>query len=196
MADRRCPGCGMHHALCLCSHCRPVATALQLVALQHPSEVTQAKGTLRLAKRCLGESLDIFTGETPEDFASLTARIDQRWGLVFPTAGSQPLEQAAGTLPTHWIVIDGTWRKARKIFHANPWLQRIPAYHFATPPPSRYRIRKVPGPNSLSTIEALHYLLQHADPDCQPEGLNQALEAMVERWLAQVPSDYLQRYTR
>ena len=196
MTERHCPGCGMHRALCLCSHCAPVSTALSVVALQHPTEVNQAKGTLRLAKQCLGDQLEIVAGEQPEDFLALRDRVDESWGLIFPTAESTPLELPQTTLPTHWLVIDGTWRKARKILHANPWLQQIPAYHFATPPPSRYRIRKVPGQSSLSTIEALHYLLQQADPGCQPDGLCQALEAMVDLWLAQVPDQYQSRYRR
>lgn len=149
-----------------------------------------------MAKQCLRERLEVFTGERAEDFASLATVVDENWGVVFPTQTSLPLEHCEKALPTNWIIIDGTWRKARKILHSNPWLQRIPAYHFASPPPSRYCIRKVPGQDSLSTIEAIHYLLQRTDPGCQPASLLKALEAMVKGWLAHVPVEHRTRYQR
>ncbi|CAI7838165.1 unnamed protein product [Closterium sp. NIES-54] len=79
--------------------------------------------------------------------------------------GSQPSEVLR---PSHLIVLDGTWPKAKRILCQNPWLLQLPHYHL--PPhaaaPSRYGfIRKQPKFGCLSTIEAVVYALQILEPD-------------------------------
>jgi DTW domain-containing protein len=52
------------------------------------------------------------------------------------------------------VVLDGTWRKSRKMLHLNPLLQRLPRMALQNMPASRYRIRKAHRPDQLSTLEA------------------------------------------
>lgn len=57
------------------------------------------------------------------------------------------------------ILIDATWRGARKIHRLSPSLQRLPRIKFTPTTPSRYVIKKQPRPDCLSTLEATHELL-------------------------------------
>jgi DTW domain-containing protein len=52
------------------------------------------------------------------------------------------------------VVLDGTWRKSRKMLYLNPLLQRLPRLVLRDMPASRYRIRKAHQPDQLSTLEA------------------------------------------
>ena len=52
------------------------------------------------------------------------------------------------------VLLDGTWRKTRKLLHLNPWLQQLPRFALPTPPPSRYLIRKAQQADQRSTLEA------------------------------------------
>jgi DTW domain-containing protein YfiP len=52
------------------------------------------------------------------------------------------------------IVLDGTWRKSRKILYLNPLLQQLPRLSLRDTPPSHYLIRKAHRPDQLSTLEA------------------------------------------
>jgi DTW domain-containing protein YfiP len=63
------------------------------------------------------------------------------------------------TLPRRLVVLDGTWRKSRKLLHLNPALQRLPRLALVQPPPSQYSIRKAHQPDQLSTLEATCHAL-------------------------------------
>lgn len=52
------------------------------------------------------------------------------------------------------IVLDGTWRKSRKMLYLNPLLQQLPRLQLQGMPASHYLIRKAHRPDQLSTLEA------------------------------------------
>ncbi|MEE2762781.1 MAG: tRNA-uridine aminocarboxypropyltransferase [Pseudomonadota bacterium] len=192
-----CPQCGLHPNICVCDRCRPVPNRTPVTVLQHPSEVGRAKGTLRILQRCLG-SVRVLVGETAEQFelAGLASGDLTRTGLLFPGPTSQPLEQADLGAIDHWLVLDGTWRKAARILHQNPALAELPRYHFAQPPTSRYVVRKAPGDHHLATAEAVSYLLKQAEPDLDTGPIDDAMTALVEQQLAQIPAPLRHRYPK
>ena len=51
-------------------------------------------------------------------------------------------------------VLDGTWRKSRKMLYRNPELQQLPRLSLQDMPASHYLIRKAHRPDQLSTLEA------------------------------------------
>lgn len=57
------------------------------------------------------------------------------------------------------IILDGTWRKSRKMLHANPLLQTLPRLSLENMPASRYLIRRAHGPDQRSTLEAACHAL-------------------------------------
>ncbi|MGP4843026.1 tRNA-uridine aminocarboxypropyltransferase [Marinobacter sp. 1Y8] len=194
MRQTRCPHCGVHPNICVCDACQPISGAPPLWVLQHPSEVAQNKGTLRIAAACL-PGLRVLVGEKPADFEPLARRSQQiPMGLIYPAAASTALETGPISQVREWIILDGTWRKASRIFLSNPWLNALPQFHFEAAPPSRYRIRKAPRDDSVSTVEAIAYLLSQAAPDCDYRALYTGLDTLVERQLKQMPAQVQQRY--
>ncbi|BES69425.1 tRNA-uridine aminocarboxypropyltransferase [Marinobacter nanhaiticus D15-8W] len=194
MREGLCPDCGVHINICVCDVCETVADAPPLWVLQHPTEVAHSKGTLRVADACL-PGLQTLIGEQPDAFSTLSARSARvPMGVLFPTLSSQPMETSDTSGISEWIVIDGTWRKARKIFLSNPWLNDLPQFHFDTPPASTYRIRKAPRGDSLSTAEAIAYLLEQVCPKVDTGPLKRSMNILVRRQLAQMPEDVQRRY--
>jgi DTW domain-containing protein YfiP len=61
------------------------------------------------------------------------------------------------------VVIDGTWRKSRKMLYANPLLQSLPHLPLRDAPASQYLIRKANGAHQLSTLEATCYALMQLE---------------------------------
>jgi DTW domain-containing protein YfiP len=61
------------------------------------------------------------------------------------------------------VLLDGTWRKTRKLLHANPLLQALPRWPLPAPPPSRYTIRRAQRPGQRSTLEAACLALGHLE---------------------------------
>ena len=73
-------------------------------------------------------------------------------GSPLPPIAPRELLRSPATL--RLIVLDGTWRKSRKMLHLNPLLQHIPRIALRNQPASHYTIRKAHRPDQLSTLEA------------------------------------------
>lgn len=145
--------------------------------MQHPLEVGHAKGSARLlhlslpnSALAIGEEFDpemlqaLIRGplRTPSKSASLTPKHSI---LLYPDSPQVPVARmpappamvADGALDSsriRLIVLDGTWRKSRKMLYLNPLLHQLPRLALRDMPASHYRIRKARKPDQLSTLEA------------------------------------------
>jgi DTW domain-containing protein YfiP len=160
-----CYRCWRAKILCLCDHVRVVENPVEILFLQHPNERTMPFNTARLAHLSLSRSRLVhglrFDG-TPAVQDLL--RRKERAGILFPSASSKDLAEAPADLET-LVVIDGTWREARKIIYLSPTLLEFPHYSFVPEKPSNYRIRKEPKEEFVSTIEATVAALRILDRD-------------------------------
>ncbi len=163
-----CPRCARPLPGCLCRWITPTANRVSLLVLQHPMEVDQAKGSARLLQLSL-RSCQVEMGETFDARAlagwlqAPTAAGTARSLLLYPPSPHSPpspscpaamtlSDSASATL--RLVLLDGTWRKTRKMLALNPLLQALPRWALAAPPPSRYTIRQAQAPDQRSTLEA------------------------------------------
>jgi DTW domain-containing protein YfiP len=197
-----CTRCARPQRNCICALTQRVACAPEVLILQHPLEVHEAKGTARLLHLCLARSrLEI--GEQ-FDARQLQDWLQQHWQgdagapaprsvLLYPEAAPDPALPLAPAppLPAEWllaperlrlVVIDGTWRKSRKMLYLNPPLQQLPRLALRDLPASRYAIRRAHRPGQLSTLEATACALAQLEPHNQePDRLLQAMDTLVQR---------------
>lgn len=179
-----CPACLRPQTACICRWITPVDSAVELLILQHPMEVMNAKGSARLLHLCLPNSR-LETGER-FDAAQLAEWLggERRAVLLYPeTPGDASLGiPAAPSLERDWlavpeklllVVLDATWRKSRKMLYLNPALQRLPRLALQATPPSHYLIRKAHAPDQLSTLEASAWAL------AQLENAPQRYDALI-----------------
>lgn len=170
-----CAACRRPASTCICRWVVALPHVVEVLILQHPLEVDNAKGSARLLHLSLPGSR-LLTGETfePAELAQLLA--DKNTLLLYPDNGDDPslgLEPAP-PLPPEWliqpaalrlVVLDGTWRKSRKMLYLNPALQRLPRLPLRATPASHYLIRKAHAPDQLSTLEATCYALMQLEQD-------------------------------
>ena len=175
----RCPACLRAESSCICRWIAPVAHAVDVLILQHPLEVHNAKGSARLLHLSLPNSR-MLTGEqfAPETLAELLA--DKHTVLLYPET---PGDRSLGIAPPpaldpailrdparllsqlRLVVLDATWRKSRKMLYLNPQLQQLPRLPLRDTPASHYLIRKAHAPDQLSTLEATCYALMQLEQD-------------------------------
>lgn len=157
----RCPRCQRPSLRCYCALLpSPALHNLWPVAiLQHPQESRHALGTARIAQLGLSDCrLIIGNAEAMQaEMAELAA--GERVALIYPGADSQPLSVLRELPPQRLLFIDATWRKSRRLLLESAWLAALPRYHLESPPASRYRIRKEPNSEALSTLEAVVHAL-------------------------------------
>lgn len=203
----RCAACLRPQSACICAWVTPVAHQIEVLILQHPLEADHPKGSARLLHLCLPHSR-LLTGEVFGDAAVLTAPLEQAAAtgqarhniLLYPdTPHDRALGIAAppalppGALQSpsrlRLIVLDGTWRKSRKMLYLNPVLQSLPRLSLQGLPPSSYRIRKAHQTDQLSTLEATCAALMQLEGDADKfHPLLTAFDGFVAQQLDHLPS--------
>lgn len=152
-----------------------------IFVLQHPREHAHPIGTARFVELGLKRS-QVFVAESPRRDLHAPLTLPPRTGLLFPRADSRDLEELEpAERPEHLVVLDGTWPQARTLYRRNPWLRALPHYRLSPDAPSRYRIRKEPSPDYVSTLESVLLALHALEPDTAGlHGLLSAFDAMVD----------------
>ncbi|UST65514.1 DTW domain-containing protein [Pseudomonas moraviensis] len=193
MSRPQCPRCLRPKTHCLCPLIPHLDSRTRVLLLQHPSEVSHALNTARLAALGLSNA-ELIVGEVFEDLPTLLNRPGYQARLLFPAEDAQPM-QAYGESdePLLLVVPDGTWRKARKMLHLNPLLAALPRVTLAEGGVSRYRLRKAPGPGALSTIEAIVQALETLEAPTTFSPLLKPFEALIEGQIAAMGEETYER---
>ncbi|MGE5652508.1 MAG: tRNA-uridine aminocarboxypropyltransferase [Bacillota bacterium] len=200
-----CARCRRAQPACICRWVTPVTHAVEVLVLQHPLEAGHAKGSAPLLHLSLPHSR-IAVGETFDEQelkALLHAPFEQAADphaqprqaiLLYPDtpagAALMPAPPLAGVPLDNpgrlrLVVLDGTWRKSRKMLYANPLLQTLPRLALHDAPASRYLIRKAHGAHQLSTLEAACYALMQLERDeAKYQPLLEAFNGFVTQQLA------------
>jgi DTW domain-containing protein len=161
-----CSHCTRPLSACICRWVAPVHSAVHVLILQHPLEVGNAKGSARLLQLSVANtSMAVGEAFDPAELSGLLREGGRQPVLLYPDL---PGERALG-LPApppldsvmlddlarvRLVILDGTWRKSRKMLYQNRLLQALPRLALSDVPDSRYTIRKAHAPHQLSTLEA------------------------------------------
>lgn len=161
-----------------------MAHQVEVLILQHPLERDQAKGSARLLHLSLARSR-LLTGEVfaadewlaaPHPAQAAAAGTVRHNLLLYPDSppgSTPPLPEPPLLAPEllqdlaqlRLVVLDGTWRKSRKMLYLNPALQRLPRLSLQDMPASNYHIRRAHRPDQLSTLEAVCAALAQLEGD-------------------------------
>nr|WP_315391725.1 tRNA-uridine aminocarboxypropyltransferase [uncultured Duganella sp.] len=194
-----CPQCLRAQSACICRWVAALSNQVEVLILQHPMEVSNAKGSARLLHLSLSNSrLECGEAFAPECLVDLLSS-DRHNVLLYPEtvedkslglATPAPLDQRwlADPERLRLVVLDGTWRKSRKMLYLNPALQVLPRLPLRDTPPSHYLIRKAHLPDQLSTLEATVYALAMLENEpLKFKSLIDAFDGFVAQQAAYVP---------
>lgn len=166
-----CEQCGFLLQQCVCQWIPTLVTGLKVIVIQDPKEAKHAKNTVTLLRLAL-PAVECLSCDTVDLEKKLSALPLERWRLVFPNERSSPIEQIArreAEAIEGVILIDATWRKAKRLFLSTPLFHNMASIHFVNPPQGEYSIRKSPSLLALSTLEACGYTLEQlTGHDMQP----------------------------
>jgi len=172
--------------VCYCGHLHELPTRTRVILLQHPREQRMKVGTARMAHLSLPNSvLRVGLDFSADPVVGAELSGSQPVYLLFPKAGAVDIRELRGGPAITLVVVDGTWRQARRLLRLNPQLDRLPAVAFTPTRPSEYQIRRQPAAHCVSTIEALAEALRLIEPeDPGFERLLEPFRAMVsqQRW--------------
>jgi len=196
-----CFSCLRPQPTCICGWMRPTAHAVEVLILQHPLEAKHTKGSARLlhlslphSRLVIGEVFDEQELETLLDAPFAPGVQHKQSILLYPEtpddAGialpATPVDVArVDPAGLRLVVLDGTWRKSRKMLYANSRLQSLPRLVLHNVPASQYLIRKAHGAHQLSTLEATcHALMQLEGDEARYSPLLDAFRGFVAQQLS------------
>jgi DTW domain-containing protein len=196
-----CAHCRRPRSTCICRWITATAHAVEVVVLQHPLEAHSAKGSARLLHLSLSRSRMV-TGEVFAE-AELQALLRDPFEaidaaphhtiLLYPTTTDDTVappiltpEMLSDPSRVRLVVLDGTWRKSRKLLHVNPLLKQLPRLSLHEVPLSRYLIRKAHRAEQLSTLEATCLALIQLEGNAERfQPLLHAFDGFVAQQLSQ-----------
>lgn len=161
----RCYRCYRPRRMCLCAQLPVVATGTDVVILQHPHERTHPFGTARLVGLCLPRARVHVAYAGWSDVLRCEVPVPPDTVVLYPhPAAIDVADLPAAERPSTLLAIDGTWAHAKRLYKDNPWLQGLRHVRIHPKEPSRYRIRREPRDDYVSTLEAIVAALLVLEP--------------------------------
>ncbi len=182
-----CYRCDKPESMCLCAHLTPIANTVGIHVLQHPAERRHAIGTARLVRLGLASAHVHVMQQQEGSAATEPVEFPEGTGLLYPSPQARELgDLPADERPKHLVVIDGTWAQAHRLYRDNTWISDLPQYRLTLDTESRYRIRKEPRFECVSTVEAVVAALRCLEPDLEGiDRLDSAFDAMIDAQIVQ-----------
>jgi DTW domain-containing protein YfiP len=174
----RCELCRLAKQFCICELAPKVDSQAGFLLLMYDTEVLKPSNTGKLIADLIPDSFAFLWSRTevnPEIIALLEDPIWQPM-IVFPKAyvGEEreifdnKITLTSGKRPL-FIMLDGSWREAKKMFRRSPYLQHLPVVSFTPKVPeneeeisSRYQIRLAANNTELATAEVAAQILSLA----------------------------------
>lgn len=192
----RCPGCNLPVLNCLCPFKTTAQSEAEVWLITHPLEHLKPTNTGRLIVDVLPESKVFTWYRTAPDDTLLALLQDRRYApfVIFPddqpdyadrVVGGEAVEEAKreGKTPVY-ILLDGTWRQARRIFRKSAYLDSLPVLPLHTTRETRYRLRKPASKAHLCTAEVAVELLRAGGDTTAAEVLDDYFDAFNESYAA------------
>jgi DTW domain-containing protein YfiP len=180
MDPKKCYTCFKSNYLCICSSITKIESKHNFIILQHPKEKYHPYNTAIIAQLSL-DACSIIEGEDFSECNELNLILkNKKCFLLFPEKHSCELNLEVQTEEElTFILIDATWKKAKKMYYLSSNLHRIVGIRINPNYKSQYEIRKGSKDHYLSTIESIKYILDQSQHE-NTDSLLYPLEKMIE----------------
>ncbi|MCB2288939.1 DTW domain-containing protein [Clostridium sp. CS001] len=156
-----CDKCGLPKINCICHKAPEVNTNAKIWILSTEKEFYRPSNTARLLKLINPNSTEIFLWERTKKSEKLIENINNEKYepyLLFPIEDDNEQHRKVeyentGKIPA-FILIDGTWKEARKILRKSDYLNNLPRISLEPNFKSQYDLRRGAEQGNLCTIEA------------------------------------------
>ena len=188
----RCERCRLRVAYCLCTSARPaVSTRAGVCLLMAAHEPLKPTNTGWLVADVVAADTSAFTWSRTAVDPALLAQLgdpQRQPYVVFPGEFAAPervvteIAPQAGRRPL-FVVPDGTWSEACKMFRKSPYLDRLPVLSLRPDQVSRYRLRRSSHAHHFCTAEVVAMSLDLAGDHEAARALDAHLDEFTRRYL-------------
>ncbi len=162
-----CNQCGLPIINCICSKASKIKTEAVIWILSTEKEFYRPSNTARLLKLANPDSTEIFLWKREkvnEKLKEYLNSAEYEAYLLFPVEDKENMITDVVHHNTEktkaFIIIDGTWKEARKIFRKSSYLRALPMISLEPNFKSQYDLRRGAEEGNLCTIEAAIEILR------------------------------------
>ena len=187
---RRCQRCLLPLKVCLCETLAPSTAQSRFCLVMFDTEPMKPSNTGRLIADILPDTAAFQWSRTapPQALLDLVASPDYQPMVVFPASyagdNRQVLSAPPSGKPPLFIMLDGTWTEARKMFRKSPYLDALPVISVDLSRVSAYRLREAHADGQYCTAEVAIALLDLAGDTAAAGALGNHFSCFRERYLA------------
>ncbi|XAH23379.1 tRNA-uridine aminocarboxypropyltransferase [Xylophilus sp. GW821-FHT01B05] len=189
----RCAGCRLLPSHCMCSLRPSVPTRAGVCLLMADIEPLKPSNTGWLIADVVPDTFAFGWARTETDPALLALLADPQWQayVVFPGEYAapervvhtvQPADAGTGKRPL-FILLDGTWTEARKMFSRSPYLAQLPVLSLQPEQISQYKLRRSRRDDHFCTSEVAALCMHLADEVVAGQTLEAYLAVFTHHYL-------------
>lgn len=163
----RCRHCMLLPYLCICSIKQTVDSCSAFLLLMYDDEILKPSNTGRLIADLIPDTHAYIWSRTEPNQQMLSLISDPQWQpiVVFPAEYADAQKVITHYQPQDnkrplFILLDGTWAQAKKMFRKSPYLDDFPVLSFTPEKLSQYLVRKATKDNQLATAEVASLVLE------------------------------------
>jgi len=190
---KRCEQCRLPVNACICVYRSEVESQVEFVVLMHRYETYKPTNTGRLIADSIAKTRVIEWQGRKEAGDELTALLNDpsyQPIIVFPPAEdylermTTPVQVQQNSGKPLLILLDGTWRQARRIFRHSDYLQHLPVISLDEVRESSYGLRKAIHEGQLCTAEVAIALLEQLGDEPAANHLNAYFKRFNQHYVA------------
>ncbi len=189
----RCPGCRLVPSHCMCDLRPSLPTQVGMCLLMGDIEALKPSNTGWLVADVVVDTFAFGWARTEMDPALLGLLADPQWlpYVVFPGEYAAPervlhavrKESLSSDKRPLFILLDGTWAEARKMFRKSPYLERFPVLSLEPSQLSRYQLRRARRDDHFCTSEVAALCLELVGEGRAAETLSAYLDVYTHHYL-------------
>lgn len=188
----RCRRCMLPQTVCTCAWRKPCESNAAFALVMYDTEVLKPSNSGRLIADLIPDTHAFLWSRTAPDAGLLALLADPQYQvyLVFPAEYALEQQQVVQQLPTTsngasakkplFILLDGCWREAVKMFRKSPYLHHLPMLSFSPESIAHYRLRKGQRDFQLGTAEVAVLALQACGEQANADALSDWFNLFVE----------------
>ncbi|MFV0548707.1 MAG: tRNA-uridine aminocarboxypropyltransferase [Limnobaculum xujianqingii] len=187
----RCHRCLLPRVHCLCHSFSATLAESTFCLLMYDTEPLKPSNTGRLIADILPDTKAFLWSRTNIDpqLLALLSNPDYQPYVIFPSSYATSdrivtrVEKQSNKRPL-FIILDGTWTEARKMFRKSPYLDHFPVLSIDNDQNSDYQLREASRKEQLCTAEVAIQILSQVGDQRASEGLERYFADFRQRYLA------------
>jgi DTW domain-containing protein YfiP len=194
----RCAGCRLQAAYCICEMKPSARSGVGVCLLMGDIEAIKPSNTGWLIADLVPDTWAFTWSRTEIDPALIALLNDPQWQpyVVFPSEFADPARVVNQLLPAEavpgpaqqarrplFVLLDGTWSEARKMFNKSRYLDAFPVLSLHPEHVSNYRLRRSSRGDHFCTAEVGALCLELAGEGHAAEALSAWLDVFSEHYL-------------